>query len=253
MFITFRNNPVVHETGDQFRDTLALTVRGDGVDIPPFFILHSYKNASYASGRRCPSSEAPIKGMNNELMIKYLDYLTQFVTDPSLLLLDRLSSHHSASVVRHLDSKVTATGEKLFTLILLPAKTSFLVSPLDNGAIAAFKAHYHKLDRSTLNLKKRAIVEAWGTVTNDALMNICLHCGITGDEPIDSLRSRFMKEVGRVIPEEKADYLDFYDCWKSGAIEVEGASRGRGVTLERPQQLRGGNLDGKYWTKFGGH
>jgi len=242
---------VVQESGDKFRDTLALTVRGDGVDIPPFFILHAYKNASYISGRRCPSTETPVKGMNNELMIEYLDHLTQFVTEPSLLLLDRLSSHTSSSVVRHLDSKVTATGEKLFTLILLPAKTSFLISPLDNGAIAAFKAYYHQLDRSTLDLKKRAIDEAWGTVTNNALMDICLHCGITGDEPIDSLRSRFEKEVGRVIPEEKEDYLDFYDCWKSGVIEVEGASRGRGVTLKPPQQLREGNLDGKYWTKFG--
>ena len=26
----------MHETGDAFRDTVALTVRGDGVDIPPF-------------------------------------------------------------------------------------------------------------------------------------------------------------------------------------------------------------------------
>jgi hypothetical protein len=47
-----RCNAVIEEIGDKFRDTVALTVRGDGVDIPPYIIIHTYKNASYASGRR---------------------------------------------------------------------------------------------------------------------------------------------------------------------------------------------------------
>jgi len=31
--------------------------------IPPFIIVHTYKNASRASGRRCASDETPVKGM----------------------------------------------------------------------------------------------------------------------------------------------------------------------------------------------
>ena len=50
----------MEETGDTFRDTVALTVRGDGVDIPPYFIVHTYKNASYGSGRRCGATEVPV-------------------------------------------------------------------------------------------------------------------------------------------------------------------------------------------------
>lgn len=66
---------MVEETGDSFRDTVALTVRGDGVDIPPFIIKHTYKNASKASGRRCNKDDKPVKGMNIPRMKQYIDHL----------------------------------------------------------------------------------------------------------------------------------------------------------------------------------
>src|SRR3546814_14671880 len=44
-----RSNAVLVESGDVFRDTVALTVRGDGVDIPPYTIMHTYRSASLAS------------------------------------------------------------------------------------------------------------------------------------------------------------------------------------------------------------
>lgn len=243
----------MHETGDAFRDTVALTVRGDGVDIPPFFILHTYKNAAQRSGRRCSRDEQPVKGMSTAIMKEYIDHVAQFVEEPSLLLMDRLSSHKAGEVIQHIQTKRTATGEQLLTPILLPPKTAFLISPLDMGAIGAFKTYFYKLNRSTLELKKSALQQAWDQVSNDALRNIFQNCGITGEETLDSLRPRFMKGVAGAVPQELEEALEFFDSWESGAINVDGASRGRGVTLETPQQLQQAHLDGHYWSKFGGN
>lgn len=241
----------MRESGDAFRDTVALTVRGDGIDIPPFFILHTYKNAALSSGRRCRPGEQPVKGMNTARMIEYIDHIAQYVEEPSLLIMDRLSSHKAGAVRQHLVTKRTAAGEALLIPILLPPKTAFLISPLDMGAIAAFKSHYYKLDRSTLELKKRAVLQAWDQVSNDALRNIFQNCGLIGEETFASIRHRFRKNVVGAVPAELEEALDFYDSWKSGAINVNGTSRGRGVTLEIPHQLQQAHLDGHYWSKYG--
>ena len=243
-----RNNAVVYDNGDKYRDTVALTVRGDGIDIPPHFITHTYKNASYASGRRCPANQEPVKGMNAERMIEYIDYLSLYVFDTSLLLLDRLSSHSSNVVKSYIENKLTPTGDDMFIPIYLPGKTSFLISPLDMGAIGAFKSHFHKRDRSTLDLKKKAVVDAWGKISNAALVAINLNCGIIGEESLDSLSERFRKEVVGIVPPKHADLLDFFESWASGAIDVEGAHLGRGVNLDPPLQLIEGHMDGNYWT-----
>ena len=191
---------------------------GDGLDIPPFIIGHTYKNASKVSGRRCKANENPIKGMNKARMKDYVDDIAQYVTETSLLVMDRLSSHTALEVRHHLLKKKTQNGDPLFILLFLPAKTAFLISPLDMGAIGAFKSYFHKLDRSSVTLKVPAVHEAWRQVSNDALVN-----------------------------------RTFYDAWNSGSIEVQGAKRHRGVRLIRPSQPPEGHLDGLYWTNFGGN
>jgi len=242
---------VVKEQGDSFRDTVALTIRGDGVDIPPFFIRHTYKNASKASGRRCGPNETPVKGMTIPIMKQYVDHVAEYVIQTSLLVMDRLSSHTSREVLSYIRSKKAIDGTQLLIPILLNPKVSFLISPLDMGAIAAFKSYYRRLDRSTLSLKEKAVQDAWDAVSNESLANICLNCGIVGDEPLDSLRTRFMEQVVNQVPEEYEPVMEFYDGWSSGAFKVEGADRGRGVTAGKPQQLEEGHLSGKYWTQYG--
>jgi len=196
-------------------------------------------------------NETPIKGMNIDRMIDYIDHISKFVQETSLLLMDRLSSHTAARVRSHIEGKLLLNGERMFIPLYLPAKTAFLISPLDMGAIAAFKSHYYGFDRSTIELKLRAVHTAWDAVSNDALRNICRHCGIVGEETIDSLRARFEREVMSSVPPEVERQASFFDSWKSGAIEVVGASRGRGVTLDLPAQLPEAHIDGIYWTKFG--
>jgi hypothetical protein len=227
-------------------------VRGDGLDIPPFFILHTYKNAAQRSGRRCPRDEQPVKGMNTAIMKEYIDHLVQYVEEPSLLIMDRLSAHKAGDVWQHIQSKRTTAGEQLLLPILLPPKTAFLISPLDMGAIGAFKSHFYQLDRSTLDRKRSALQQAWDQVSNDALRNIFQNCGITGEETFDAIRHRFMSQVVGAVPAALEEALDFYDSWNSGAINVDGASRGRGVTLEIPEQLSEDVLDGRYWSRYRG-
>lgn len=189
--------------------------------------------------------------MNTARMIAYIDHIAWYVEHQSILVMDLLSSHIAGRVRQHIASKKTSTGENLLIPLYMPAKTPFLISPLDMGGIGAFKSNFHTLNRADLELKLRAVHQAWDAVSNKTLRNICLNCGVVGEEPIESLRQRFLKEVGRVIPEEMQAYLDLYDSWKSGAVDVEGATRGRGVTLEIPMQLPEGNLDGEYWGKYG--
>jgi len=245
-----RGNAVVHSADDKWRDTVALTVRGDGVDIEPFIIVHKSKKASKTSGRKCAPDETPVKGMDTSHMIRYIDHISKFISEPSLLLLDRLSAHTAAPVRLHIESKLTPSGDRLIYPIYLPPKSSFLISPLDMGALAAFKSNFHKLDRSTLALKLKSVTDAWSQVTNESLRDICIHCGIVGDRPLDTLRSQFMEEVVGSVPEELVKYVDFYDAWEAKAIEVEGVTRGRRKRIGSPMQLREGYMNGEYWNNY---
>jgi len=244
---------VVKDIGDRYRDTLVLAIRGDGVDIPASFIRGEYANAPRKSGRRPPPDTKPAKGMTIPLMKKYIDHIDSYVTEQSLFLMDRLSSHTSNAVLKYLKSKKTEEGIQKFIPILLEPKTAFLISPLDNGAIAAFKAYYYKYDRSTIDLKEAAAYRAWRQVSNQALRNILSNCGIVGNEDVDSIFRRFMKEVKGGIPEKNAESWSFYESWKCGAISVEGVAAPRGSPLEIPQQLSNAELDGRYWCSYGRH
>jgi hypothetical protein len=45
---------VVEEKGDTFRDTVALTVRGDGIDIPPYVITGNPEiNGDFFKFKKC--------------------------------------------------------------------------------------------------------------------------------------------------------------------------------------------------------
>jgi hypothetical protein len=249
--LPYRNNAVVTQTGDTFRDTVSLTVRGDGVDIPPFFTLHTYKNASIASGRRCAADQTPVKGMTSERMIDYVDHVADLVDGTNLLIMDRLSSHKSNEVLHYIREWENKDGSQKFIPLLLPPKAAFLISPLDMGAISAFKANFYRFDRSTIDSKKSALTQAWNEVTNESLKSIWLNCGLVGEESLDSIRDRFKKEVVGIVPKEYEELIEFYEAWKNGVIDVEGAYLGRGVTLEIPQQLFHSYLSGNYWTNYG--
>jgi hypothetical protein len=253
-FLTFslcRGKAVVKSKGDRFRDTAALTVRADGIDLPPFLIKGQVGNASIASGRRPKRGEKPVRGMNKNLMKVYADHIAQYVTKPSLLILDRASSHTSRVFIDYVEAFLTADGEQNFEVLLLPAKTAFLVSGLYNGANSAFKQHFYKYDRSTFPLKQSAVKLAWDAVSNESLANISDHCGLNANESMSSIHQRFENEVHGVIPEKLVPSLELYEQWIAGSISVDGAYLHRGVELERPMQMNDGTMDGIKWVEWG--
>ena len=239
-------------SGDRFRDTAALTVRADGKDIPPFFIKGQVGNASYASGRRPKRGEKAVGGMNVALMQKYAKHIAYYPNEPSLLLLDRASSHTSKKTIAELEEYLTADGRQMFKVMFIPHKAAFLVSPLDNGVIAAFKQHFYSYDRSTFELKKSAAKLAWDEVSNDAIENICSECGLDPDVPLLTICEKFEKNVHGFLPEKLKPYEKLYDQWIAGAIVIVGADLGRGVEYARPVQLDDGTLDGIKWIEWNG-
>lgn len=240
-------------TGDRFRDTVALTVTASGLDIPPFFIKGQVGNASKASGRRPSRGEKPVRGMNKDLMKRYIDHIASYVSESSLLLLDRASSHTSGEVLADIARWKTNDGHPLFKVLLLPPKTAFLLSPLDNGAISAFKKHFYNYDRSSFLLKQTAMKLAWDEVSNESLRNFAIQCGIDSSEPLSTIRSRFKKNVHGFIPEQLESSFDLYEAWIAKAIEVDGTQLHRGVELSPPMQLDEGALDGIKWITWGDH
>lgn len=237
-------------SGDRFRDTAALTVRADGKDIPPFFIKGQVGNASKASGRRPKPGEKAVGGMNVSLMKKYAKHISEYPSKPSLLLLDRASSHTSKQTIAELEDYLTPDGQQMFKVLFIPPKAAFLVSPLDNGVIAAFKQHFYRYDRSTFELKKSAAKMAWDEVSNDTIKNVCRNCGLDPDVPLYTIRKKFEKNVHGFLPEKLEPFLELYDQWKAGAIVIDGADLGRGVAYSRPTQLDDGTLDGIKWIEW---
>ena len=73
-----------------------------------------------------------------------------------LLIWDRLSAHKSRAVIDYIESILLPDGQQALKVKLLPAKSAFLLSPLDMGLFGAFKKYYYKFDRSTPDLKFRA-------------------------------------------------------------------------------------------------
>lgn len=247
-----RKNAVKATTDDSYRDTFVGTVRLDGVDIPPYFIKGEYGNASHKSGRRPTEGKSPVKGMNNDEMKKYLDFLVDYIEEPSVLVMDRLSSHASKSTLEYARSKRLPSRDQALEVILLPPKTAFLVSPLDNGAFSAFKGHFYQKDRSTLELKFAAARQAWQEVSNDSLRGIIRHCGLDPNEELDSIRRRFAELVEGTVPPKFVDLWDQYLLWNSGSLHISGAHRGRGISFDQPNIALDSALDGLAWRYFRG-
>jgi hypothetical protein len=237
--------------GDSYRDTVALTVRADGVDIPPFLIKGQVGNASIASGRRPQKGQKPVKGMTTELMLRYAEHIHWYVKEPSLLILDRLSSHRAKKVISKLESYLTADGRQMFKVLLLPPKTAFLLSPLDNGVNSIFKKYFYTYDRSTYQLKKLAVLRAWNQVSTESVANFATACGLDGKRSLTTLRSQFEKNVKGIVPEKLLPSLELYDRWIARELDVDGANLHRGVELERPTQLEDSNMDGITWIEWG--
>lgn len=253
MIYFIRSNAVVQQFGDTFRDTMVATIDDHNFWYPPFFIKSQYANASKASGRHPDPDDKPVKGMNVTKMKEWIDMIDEFVDEPVLVLLDRLGAHKSKEVIQYIESKKCRDGRQKFKVKLFPAKSAFLISPLDFGFFGYWKAKYYKLDRSTPELKFAAARKVWNEVDPAAIGNFFKACHLIGSEDRDTLHHSLMSHVRGGIPENLEDVWDFYDGWKSGAYDVDGVSAPREVPLQPPTQLLDSTLNGHYWVNWGNH
>jgi hypothetical protein len=245
-------NAVVEEMGDSFRDTMAATLVADGSFIPPFYIKGQVGNASKASGRRPTRGEKAQKGMTVPKMIEYLDHVAKYVDRHCVLVLDRLSSHISKKVIKYAHSLRCSDGvTQKFEILLLPAKASFLISPLDMGFFSTWKRSYYKYDRSTYALKVQAANLVWKSVQPETIISLFDNCGITSKETGAKLRKRIAAQVRSGMPEELEEVWEFYQGWLGGAFDIEGATRPRAPPTEHLHIPLNSELDGVYWIKRG--
>lgn len=239
------------ERGDKFRDTMVATLVGDGSRIPPFYIKGEVGNASKASGRRPKPDKKPVKGMNIAKMIEYAAHLDKFVNRPVILVLDRLAAHKSKAVRECFESYKCPDGQQKFEILLLPAKTAFLISPCDMGFFSMWKSKFYKLDRSTYDLKILAANEVWKTVDPIKVANFFVNCGLTSKESDQSLRKRIFKQVRGGIPEDLDEVREYYEGWLAGSYTVSGVRGPRSSPMEELTIPKDSGLNGVYWVKKG--
>lgn len=243
----------MEQEGDKHRDTIVLTAAGDGRKFRPFLIKSMAANASATSGRKPPAGETPSKGMTKERMMQYVDDLVLQLKEQSVLIMDRLSSHTSKIVLDYIKTRTLPDGTPALTPLLLPAKTAFLISPLDMGIISEYKSRFYKRDRSSLALKFQSAKAVWRAIPKDHIINYFQNCHLIGSDSISSIRTHLLSQVQSGVPEDLEIIQDFYDGWKSGAFAVEGVSARRVHDLQKPKQLQEAELDGIYWRNWGPH
>jgi hypothetical protein len=231
---------------------MAATLVGDGTWIPPFYIKGQVGNASKASGRRPSSGKKANKGMTVTKMIDYIDHVAKYVDRPSVLCMDRLSSHVSKRVITYAESLKCSDGvTQKFKILLLTPKAAFLISPLDMGFFTMFKRAYYKYDRSTYALKIMAANQVWKTISSDKIVNLFNNCGITSKESPKSLHNRIAAQVRSGIPDELEEVWEFYQGWLGGAFNISGATCPRAPPTEHLIVPNDSDLNGQYWIKRG--
>lgn len=245
---------MVEQKGDGYRDTMAGTLVGNGTFLKPFYIKGESGNASKASHRRPSPGAKAVKGMTVPNMLKYLDHLDKQVDRQCVLLLDRLSSHTSKKVRDYAHSLKCSDGvTQKFEILLLPAKSAFLISPLDMGFFSMWKRAYYKYDRSTYPFKLMAAQHVWKSIKTEKIAALFANCGITSEETPSKLRKRITNQVRSGMPDELEEVWEFYQGWLAGSFDVDGATRPRSSPKEKLIIPLDSDLDGAYWVKRGPH
>jgi len=240
-------NAVVAEEGDQWRDTFVATLRGDGHKLPGKFILQQTHNAARASERFVPKSVTPCKGMNIEKMIEYIDEIAVHVRTFSLLIMDKASSHTSSVVLNHIRSKTLPDGTQMFEPVLLPAKTSFLISPCDKSFFALFKHHFQWRPKLSIIHKKNSALAAYQQVSAEAVRSFFRGCGLVTTETMETIRIRLREEVSGHFTRKQRKALRFYRKWIRGRRDVEGSPEVRYRRLAGRIGPNDSALDGDHW------
>lgn len=150
-------------------------------------------------------------------MFRYINQINKEVDAFSLLIMDRASSHTSKEVINYIEGKKISKDKQKFKVILLPAKTAFLISPCDKSFFSALKQSFVKMRVDTLAMKRSAAMSAYYSVSTGVVRNYFRWCGIISEEPFQAITHRLRSEVEGEFTEVQLDALNFFKNWQTGA------------------------------------
>jgi hypothetical protein len=158
----------VAREGTPRRDTWVACVRGDGMSLPGFFIHHKKEQR-----RRGQVVERAVKGINVELMLKWIDTVLSPCAGScrKVLLLDRLQVHLNSEVIQ----RIRNLG---FEVMFFPPAAAKHLSPLDNSLFSAFKTKIRSKPASTSEEMKKICERVWAEFDTVTIVGMFKHCGL---------------------------------------------------------------------------
>ena len=175
------------------RDTIVVCVRGDGKRMPLFWIEHKRKGQMPTQYSNIISSEEKIAGMNKKLMFVWAQMALEHMNNGDVLIMDRLSSHLSNEL-----KELFLT--KNVRILLLPAKGSLLLSPLDRGFFGQFQKIYptilNKMNKKLKDRKKKACIKAHDSIPKENVVKFFKNCGLYCTDTMEEIEKNFKKEMG---------------------------------------------------------
>lgn len=202
---------------------MVAVVRGDGVKLPPYLIKGEREP------NQPPPRHRPLRGLTNHSVKPWIAEFMSQVSEPSLLIWDRSLVHISKSTLHEFASYRFEDGSRAIHIAYMPPKGALLLSPLATGVFSEFKSHYKPQGCSTFELKKKTVTRAWNRISKASVRKWFQHCGLTGEETLESLRSRFLQEIKGPAGKEYREIREFYNLWFTGKSTVPGAKRARRV------------------------
>lgn len=167
-------NPSIKTLPSSSRDTAVATLCADGSKLPLWYIRHQRQRT-----RNHQVIHPAIKGMNEALMLRYIDEVcVPHMAQGSILYMDNLSSHKTARVrARFLELGIIVR--------YFPAKTAPDLSPCDNFFFFLMKNNFRRLDRSTPELKIAAAHQAYNAVRAESVRSCWRKCGLIVQNNVD--------------------------------------------------------------------
>lgn len=179
------------------RDTIVATLCADGSKLPLYYLVHTRGNKK--------KGEPAIKGMNEELMLDYIEkVLVPYAHKPCALFMDNLSSHGTKKVSHkwmHIQLLIAPqVQERLreigITPVFLPPYASLAVSPCDNMFFHLFKTMFRKMDRSTPQRKMEAAQACYEAITTEQVLSCWRKCKLIAHPHSDDETLGTEEEVG---------------------------------------------------------
>lgn len=187
--------PSVKTDPSSSRDTAVATLCADGTKLPLWYLRHRRQRT-----RMHVVVQTAIKGMNEELMLKYIDEVCSQMPRGSILYMDNLSSHKTPRVrARLVDYGILVR--------YFPAKAACDLSACDNFFFRLMKNNFRKLDRSTPEKKELAANQAYNSVTAMSVRACWRKCGLIveqGEMPTPPMYTSEDEEEEEVYESESA-------------------------------------------------